>query len=249
MRSMKGSNSLPRLVSSRNSASTSSLAEHKVSSHHAMPPKRAGSQYFQKPFEVAYRQLAEQRNLRRLEALFIEADADGSGEMSLDEFRDALRKTHIQQSFSILGVQPHQAEVIFRSMDKEHKGELSIHAFMAGLEELVGSDLEGAPKELDVSTLRPSFKAKQKIMTLHSRDSSQWAEEIMKLKQAKVGMSAWSTLTPKEEKPTGSAYVDVSLSDLSVAEDQLHAAFAHTAAANALHPALLQRKSKGRRGF
>ncbi|CAE8725017.1 unnamed protein product, partial [Polarella glacialis] len=76
--------------------------------------------FYQTPFEAAYRDVAEQRNFRKLEALFVEADADGSGEMSLDEFRAALRKDHMQKSFSLLGVQPHQAEVVFKRMNKNN---------------------------------------------------------------------------------------------------------------------------------
>eukprot|EP00933_Yihiella_yeosuensis_P072198 TRINITY_DN80524_c0_g1_i1.p1 TRINITY_DN80524_c0_g1~~TRINITY_DN80524_c0_g1_i1.p1 ORF type:complete len:292 (+),score=40.01 TRINITY_DN80524_c0_g1_i1:61-936(+) len=122
--------------------------------------------YYSIPFEVAYREIAEQRNFRRLEMLFKEVDADGSGEMSLDEFRDALRKPWIQRSFSLLGVQPHQAEVVFKSMKQSPSGEISIHDFMHGLEELVGADLDGPPMDLDVEKLRPSFKTKERLFRM-----------------------------------------------------------------------------------
>ena len=58
---------------------------------------KATGRSFHKPFEVAYREIAELRNFRRLEHLFIEADADRSGEMSLDEFRTSLRKPWVQR--------------------------------------------------------------------------------------------------------------------------------------------------------
>mmetsp|Transcript_161871 Transcript_161871/g.519181 ORF Transcript_161871/g.519181 Transcript_161871/m.519181 type:complete len:90 (+) Transcript_161871:3-272(+) len=45
---------------------------------------------FHSPFEVAYQRIARRRNLQRLADLFVEADADGSLLLSMDEFREAL---------------------------------------------------------------------------------------------------------------------------------------------------------------
>ncbi|CAL1155636.1 unnamed protein product [Cladocopium goreaui] len=122
---------------------------------------------FHKPFEVAYREIAELRNFRRLENLFLEADADRSGEMSLDEFRNALRKPWVQRSFSLLGVQPHQAEavvrrVVFKKMNRANAEEISIADFIGGLESILGTDLDGPPRDLDVSSPGPrlSFRLK-----------------------------------------------------------------------------------------
>lgn len=117
---------------------------------------------FHKPFEVAYREIAELRNFRRLENLFLEADADRSGEMSLDEFRNALRKPWVQRSFSLLGVQPHQAEVVFKKMNRANAEEISIADFIGGLESILGTDLDGPPRDLDVSSLSFRLKAKKR---------------------------------------------------------------------------------------
>jgi len=123
-------------------------------------PQFHQSQFYTKPFDLAYADLAKARNLKKLEVLFLEADADGSGEMSFTEFREALRIPRIQRAFSVLGVQPHQSEPIFTFLDKKKTGELSITVFMEGLADLVGTDMDGTGKELDVETLRPSYKAK-----------------------------------------------------------------------------------------
>lgn len=141
--------------------------------HQDRPLSKTGSrsrpQCYSNAFEVAYREVAQQRNFKRLEALFIEADADGSGEMSLDEFRGALRNPWFQRSFSLLGVQPHQAEVVFKSMNNSsNSGEISIQAFMAGLENLVGADLDGPPSDLDVQNLRPSNRTKVRLLALNA---------------------------------------------------------------------------------
>lgn len=125
-------------------------------------PQFHQTQFYTKSFDHAYADLAKARNLKKLEVLFLEADADGSGEMSFAEFREALRIPRIQRAFSTLGVQPHQSEPIFSFLDKKKTGELSITAFMEGLSELVGTDMDGTGKELDVETLRPAYKAKVK---------------------------------------------------------------------------------------
>lgn len=125
-------------------------------------PEFTQAQYYQTPFDVAYQQLAKERNLRKLESLFFLADADGSGEMSLDEFRDALKIKTIKEAFAALGVQPHQSELVFKSLDKRKTGELSITEFMSGLTDLVGTDVDGTGKELDIEMLRPAYKAKQR---------------------------------------------------------------------------------------
>lgn len=118
------------------------------------------AQFYQTRYDVAYERLAKQRNLILLESLFNEADADGSGEMSLDEFRKALQNRQIQEAFSRLGVQPHQSELVFRSLDKTSRGELTIGEFMGGLTELVGDFDNGT--ELNIDLLRPGNRDRKK---------------------------------------------------------------------------------------
>jgi len=63
---------------------------------------------------------------------------------------------------------------------------------MAGLENLVGSDLDGPPRDLDVSTLRASYKAKERLA---SHSASQNIETAGK-KQAAELMSPTEPLSP-----------------------------------------------------
>lgn len=135
----------------------------------AHQPPLSVSQFYQTPFETAYNDLAKQRNLHKLAGLFVEADTDGSGEMSLNEFHEALRKPRFQRTFSALGVQPHQSELVFMSMLHNNNGydikkvgteELSIHHFMEGLTQLVGASPDGTGKELDIDMLKPTREAK-----------------------------------------------------------------------------------------
>lgn len=199
-------------------------------------PKFHQSQFYTRSFDTAYADLAKARNLRRLETLFVEADADGSGEMSFDEFRDALRVPRIQRAFSVLGVQPHQSEPIFRALDKQKKGELSITAFMSGLNELVGTDLDGTGKELDVETLRPAYKSK--VMHHSHYQRAQGASLVSPMTTSKK----FSLTRTRTKTPTNSG-TSVDLGPVHMLpEAKVQLAFVHSASAQALHSATSVRK-------
>mmetsp|Transcript_38089 Transcript_38089/g.118825 ORF Transcript_38089/g.118825 Transcript_38089/m.118825 type:complete len:228 (+) Transcript_38089:144-827(+) len=173
-------------------------------------------QFYQTPFEAAYSDLAKQRNLRKLEALFTAADADGSGEMSLEEFREALRKPWIQRTFSSLGVQPHQSELVFRSMVKgKNKDELRIDAFIDGLTRLVGTSIDGTGRELDIELLKPTKEAKERRLRTIQGDAKD------------DGVSPSHTTTA-----VGLGLGPVHL----LPEATIQRAFVHSAAAKALYP-------------
>lgn len=184
-------------------------------------------QFYSTPFDVAYEELAKARNLYKLEALFVEADADGSGAMSLDEFRDALRMPRIQRAFAALGVQPHQSQLVFKSLDKRKTGELSITEFMTGLKELVGTDSpDGTGKEIDIETLRPAFRSKMKNQSV-----------------CELGAATG----PMVAKARSGHPADAQTSNLDLGPVHLlpkvkvQRAFVHSASAQALHAATAQR--------
>lgn len=187
-------------------------------------PQFHRTQFYTKPFDIAYEELAKARNLRKLEQLFFEADTDGSGEMSLDEFREALRMPRIQRAFSVLGVQPHQSEPIFQFLNKRHHEEISITDFMTGLTELVGTDIDGTGKELDIETLRPSYKSKVKY---HSHYQS--------------GNVFRPAALPRSSETKSSSSLDLGPVHL-LPKAKVQRAFVHSASAQALHPATAMRK-------
>merc|ERR1712232_1194636 len=164
-------------------------------------------------------------------------DTDGSGEMSLNEFHEALRKPRFQRTFSALGVQPHQSELVFMSMLNASNGydrnkrtggeELSIHHFMEGLTQLVGASPDGTGKELDIEMLRPTREAKLR----------------------RAGFTPVTTSSPKSsapaapESPTASAkkngvgQIPHGLGPVHLLPDvTIHRAFVHSATAKALQP-------------
>jgi len=92
--------------------------------------------------------------------LFCEVDYDNSGNLTLDEFHRALRCPRIHKAFSVLGIQPHQSTLVFKTLDVDRNGIVSINEFMTGLTALVGANLEYIGKELNITSLTPTLKAR-----------------------------------------------------------------------------------------
>lgn len=126
------------------------------------PSDSAQELFYEKPFSIAYKEVAMARNLRKLELLFRESDHDGSGELDIHEFRKALRMPGTHRAFANLGIQPHQCEKIFLYLDDDKSGSLTIHEFIMGLTDLVGTDIDGTGMELDIEMLSAAYKSKQK---------------------------------------------------------------------------------------
>lgn len=113
---------------------------------------------FQAPFGTAYEHVARERNLARIEELFLRADADGSGGITIEEFHAALHDKEFSGAFAALGVQPHQATRVFEVFDTNRDRNMTREEFMNGLHHLVGDsmDIEGTGKDLDIHSLDPS---------------------------------------------------------------------------------------------
>lgn len=192
-------------------------------------PRRTGNPlHFQAPLEVVYKYAAEQRNFRQLEGLFLEADTDGSGSMSLEEFNVALRKPWVQGLLAMLGIQPFQAEVVFKAMDKERQGELGIHLFITRLEELVcgsDSDEEPAKRELNVSLLRNRNRSREKPKKQHQRSGT-------------PKKSSWSSALLNGQHQTEHSGLSNSASE--------SAFWRHSVSMKALHPATAQTRGPQR---
>jgi len=208
-------------VSTLGQAQRSTLGRKRVPQFHQ-------SQFYTKSFDLAYADLAKARNLKKLEVLFLEADVDGSGTMSFAEFREALRIPRIQRAFSALGVQPHQSEPIFSFLDKKKTGELSITVFMEGLSELVGTDMDGTGKELDVETLRPSYKAKVKYHSHYQPSVTSMAIS----KRFSRTKTPTSEFTPSQD--LGPCHL--------LPQAKVQRAFVNAASAQALHSATSSKK-------
>lgn len=192
------------------------------------------SQFFHAPFDISYELIAKQRNLRLLESLFYEADEDGSGTMDLDEFTKSLNNEKIKAAFSRLGIQPHQSELVFKTLDVHKRGELSIGEFMDGLHDINGDvDFSLQASELDVEMLRPGNR---------KRRADAKAQEDMKMKMTgsksqTMGQSSNALALPPVDggASSGGAAPKGQIT-------QLHRAFVHSALAQALHPATASKR-------
>lgn len=116
------------------------------------------AQYFRTPYSVAYEHVKRERTLAVLEGLFYEADQDKSAGVSLEEFRKCSQNLKCQKAFALFGVQPHQAEMVYRALDKTRQGNLTIDEFMNGFIELIGHEFNNDQFELDIDSLKPGRK-------------------------------------------------------------------------------------------
>eukprot|EP00928_Gymnodinium_smaydae_P085047 TRINITY_DN68347_c0_g1_i1.p1 TRINITY_DN68347_c0_g1~~TRINITY_DN68347_c0_g1_i1.p1 ORF type:complete len:250 (+),score=44.09 TRINITY_DN68347_c0_g1_i1:70-819(+) len=123
--------------------------------------RHAKSPFYELRFCQAYEQIERQRELDKIAVLFEEGDVDGSGDLSIQEFRDALRTPEMRRCFAAVGVQPHQCDKIFMCLDSDCSGSLSRAEFMSGVRNLIAANtVNGITREFDVSQLRASNLAK-----------------------------------------------------------------------------------------
>eukprot|EP00747_Dinoflagellata_sp_TGD_P062558 gnl/TRDRNA2_/TRDRNA2_153068_c1_seq5.p1 gnl/TRDRNA2_/TRDRNA2_153068_c1~~gnl/TRDRNA2_/TRDRNA2_153068_c1_seq5.p1 ORF type:complete len:915 (+),score=202.27 gnl/TRDRNA2_/TRDRNA2_153068_c1_seq5:27-2747(+) len=71
-------------------------------------------------------------SLRKLKQLFEEIDSDGSKEIDLDEFREALQDPQVVARFMELGIPKYQADDLFACLDVDGSQSLSIAEFIDG---------------------------------------------------------------------------------------------------------------------
>jgi len=126
-------------------------------------------QQFATCYESAYSHVNQQRQVQYLEKLFQRADADGSGMVTLDEFRMAMRDEEARIAFAELGFQPHETERLFQQLDTDGGGEIDIKEFMSGLLGVLGQEQapnsdgntsrhsRGIRSSLDPSVLQTTF--------------------------------------------------------------------------------------------
>lgn len=120
----------------------------------AQHPGPSFGKCYEKPFHVAYEDIAIQRNLRKIENLFFQADEDGSGRLDLDEFHKALKHPQMRGSFAAVGVQPHQATIAFDAFDQTRSGQLNLEEFMSGLRSISAPGSDGTSPDFNVKMLR-----------------------------------------------------------------------------------------------
>mmetsp|Transcript_83653 Transcript_83653/g.132224 ORF Transcript_83653/g.132224 Transcript_83653/m.132224 type:complete len:588 (-) Transcript_83653:86-1849(-) len=99
--------------------------------------------------EVIQEQMENQKSeLMLLKATFEEADADKSGQITMKEFQEHLESRSVRAHFASIGIQVHEALGLFKLLDQDHSGEVSIEEFVMGCVRL-----KGGAKGIDLATL------------------------------------------------------------------------------------------------
>jgi voltage-gated sodium channel len=78
-------------------------------------------------------------NLILLREIFLEADVDHDGMITLNEFTNCLERNDVQEKLSIMELPCEEASDLFNILDEEQKGEIDIEAFINGALKLKGS--------------------------------------------------------------------------------------------------------------
>merc|ERR1712008_66638 len=86
--------------------------------------------------------------IKKVKTFFSEADVDGSGKLSFDEFKAHLKHKLVKAYFHALGIDVAQAELLFHLLDKDGSRMLTLDEFIAGC-----IRLRGYAKSLDVNLL------------------------------------------------------------------------------------------------
>lgn len=94
------------------------------------------------------RKREQEREMKELEEMFREIDEDGSGIVSLAEFKEAFKDPAICDKFLMLGLKEEQAMELFSLLDTGGEGELDLSEFMQGM-----SQLKGVAKNKDMVML------------------------------------------------------------------------------------------------
>jgi len=145
---------------------------------------------------VASYMLDLQETTAQIKTFFKEADTDGSGTLSFQEFAAHLKHDNVRAYFAGLGVDPDEALIIFNLLDVDRSNEVLIDEFVNGT-----MKMKGAAKSMDVLCLmHDSAKITTKIHDFQDFVEEQLAEihaAVRKVPETKMVM-AWP-----EEKALG----------------------------------------------
>merc|ERR1711893_206261 len=96
--------------------------------------------------------------MKKINRLFQHADEDGDGAIDVDEFEHMLQDPDIKIWLSALELDVQDHSELFRNLDKDRNGSLSIYELVDGVRRL-----KGTAKNYDVTTL---LSSQQEIMTI-----------------------------------------------------------------------------------
>merc|ERR1719359_33664 len=83
------------------------------------------------------REKKQRSELKQLESLFQLMDADGSGTLSWDEFKDAFDDPEMSKKWKLLDFEPEECKDLFKLLD-DGDGEIETSEFFEGLAKMKG---------------------------------------------------------------------------------------------------------------
>mmetsp|Transcript_17202 Transcript_17202/g.54015 ORF Transcript_17202/g.54015 Transcript_17202/m.54015 type:complete len:279 (-) Transcript_17202:107-943(-) len=113
---------------------------------------------------------------KEMKRIFRTADRDGSGSISQKEFEDHLNNPEVKAHLSTIGIETDKAKGLFRLLDVDMSGEVTIEEFVFGCQRLKGN-----AKSIDLATL---MMESNRIFDQQRRFFS-WTEQTLLRVQAK----------------------------------------------------------------
>jgi len=92
--------------------------------------------------------LAQDADLERLRIIFLEADTDGNGDLTLEEFESHLRDRSFQAYLASCGIHCDDARAVFNLVDCDKSGSITVEEFVWGC-----MRIRGAAKSIDLAAL------------------------------------------------------------------------------------------------
>jgi len=109
-----------------------------------------------------------------LQAIFFEADAIGSGSLTWQDFQDRLFDDTILSYLETMDLDLSDAHSLFRLLDQDNTGQVSIDDFVWGC-----MRLKGAAKSMDLCTLLYENRQQSQAIRLYFQDISVLLERLI----------------------------------------------------------------------
>jgi len=88
------------------------------------------------------------RYTKKLKGVFMDADSDGSGTLSWEEFKDYLQHPKVKAYFQSFGLKVSEAHILFQLLDRDGSNKISVDEFLEGCWRL-----KGEARSIDVNML------------------------------------------------------------------------------------------------
>jgi len=121
---------------------------------------------------IAHEELMNKKKyLESMQDIFLEMDSDEQGTISLEEFEGKLQDERVIAYFNALKLDVSDARVLFRLLDTDESGEITIDEFIVGCYKLQGESrsLDMKIMQFEVNALRDMvYNAQEMLRQVHS---------------------------------------------------------------------------------